>query len=235
MKQIQYEKVDTAGQITAVVSRVNANIKKSAIARDILSLDATIEQVVFVMPQLIADYMPRLDMMGDELSINGSLAGAYVALQRADAQSGSFEISGLRDPVRAEISNSCISITFPDTIVRRIESAKNTVVLAGISYYVVEATLPVQQLTPAQRETIPKLLEENPAAGIVFYQANQIQPVVFVEETNSLVWEQACGSGSLAFSLLTGISTVKQPSGSYITITTSGDTLGVSVPVRKVD
>ena len=46
-----------------------------------------------------------------------------------------------------------------------------------------------------------KLLDKE-AVGVIWYKNNKINPIVWVKNINSLFYENACGSGSLAFGIL---------------------------------
>lgn len=71
-----------------------------------------------------------------------------------------------------------------------------------------------------------------PAFGIIECRGNAITPHVYVVDTGSLVDESACGSGSIATSVVTGLEEIIQPSGETIKVKRSGDVFTVSAQVR---
>lgn len=86
-KNINYKLVDTAGQITAVVFDVLRRRRYAFVSKYLMNLDKRIEQVVFIEKN-------RIQTMGNELCINGSLAGAYLLKQPK------LEISGIDQSVK---------------------------------------------------------------------------------------------------------------------------------------
>lgn len=196
---IKYKLVDTAGQITAVVFGATKRVKQPLISKRLMSSNPKIEQVVFIEKN-------RIQTMGNELCINGSLAGAYLM------DSDVIEISGLNEPVKFNKQKKFISGRFPLSILQ--SKTKNIIQLAGIIYII------SNNKKLANKAYLEKLADKYnaPASGIIIYNQNKIIPIIYVRETNSLVWENACGSGSLAYSLFSKYSIIKQPSGSNIEI-----------------
>lgn len=214
-KEINYKLVDTAGQITAVVISAVKRSRQSFMAQKLMNGEKTVEQVVFLEKDR-GRY--RLQMMGNELSINGSLAGAYLLSQITKRKKFYIEISGLNLPVKTASGAKNITANFPISILRKTEN--NVVLLSGMAY-ILE---PLPEKEGDIMQEIKKTLSDTtksykvPAAGIIFYKESTIKPLVYVKDTDSLVCENACGSGSLAYFVAFGYSKIKQPSGSYITI-----------------
>jgi len=57
---------------------------------------------------------------------------------------------------------------------------------------------------------------------------------VYVVDTDSLVQETACGSGSIALHLVSGLSEIMQPTGECISVTHEGNTFSVTAGVRAL-
>lgn len=74
-----------------------------------------------------------------------------------------------------------------------------------------------------------------PASGIIKYRANKITPIVYVKNTNSLVWENACGSGSLVYSIYSSYSKIIQPSKQEILVKRFKKSFTIKVPVKIVE
>jgi len=214
-KQIKYSLVDTAGQITAVVFSETKREKQSFISRKLMSQNPKIEQVVFIEKN-------RIQTMGEELCINGSLAGAYLI------DIPIVTISGLDEPVKFVKKNKFISGQFPRYLLQN--KKENIIQLTGIVYII------SNNKKLANKKFLKKLANsyKAPASGIIFYQTNTIKPLIYVKNTNSLVWEKACGSGSLSYSLFSGYSKIKQPSGQYITIKKVGTGFAIKSPVSII-
>ena len=224
-----YTIIDTAGQKTAVVQNGFTRPQQPFIAKFMMTINPTIEQVAFLEN---GDTTYRCQMMGNELSINGSLAAAYLVAKSLKKTQVNIELSGLDATVTATTDKQTIFITFPSALVKRIN--QNIVLLNGITYQVVSG-FPTTYLTTLNlKQNLQKLAKNVPAAGIIFYEGNTIRPLVYVKATNSYVWENACGSGSLAFFLVTGTDLVTQPSCEVITIAKNSDTLTISSPVKEI-
>ena len=70
-----------------------------------------------------------------------------------------------------------------------------------------------------------------PAFGIIYFQNNKIEPFVYVKETDSLFAETACGSGSIAFSIMSNKSKILQPTGEIITVFKKNNTFIVKAKI----
>ena len=75
-----------------------------------------------------------------------------------------------------------------------------------------------------------------PAFGVISYTTDQmkISPVVYVVETDTLVIETSCGSGSIAISILTGTTDIIQPTGEIIKVERNGDIFSIEATVQKL-
>jgi hypothetical protein len=73
-----------------------------------------------------------------------------------------------------------------------------------------------------------------PASGTINFNKNQITPTVYVRGTDSLVQESSCGSGSLAYSMFSGINKIKQPSDKIIEVKRYRKYFTIKVPVKIV-
>ena len=102
--------------------------------------------------------------------------------------------------------------------------------------YIIDGTPKIskQKLT---KKLALKLLAKKynlPAIGVINYEKNNIKPLIYVKNTDSLVWENACGSGSLAYSLISGYSKIVQPSGQIIDIRKTGRFFTIKVQAKIV-
>lgn len=217
-KQIKFKLVDTAGQITAVVFGNYTAKLLSPISTQIMSSNKKVEQVAFVCQKGSKYY---LGMMGAELSINGTLAGSYLI------KSKSVVVRALNQAVSNNKSKDSIEIKFPKDIVE--SKNKNVVLLKGIGYIISNRIIITKKTLDlfCQRYSLP-------AFGVVRFKQNKIYPTIYVKDTNSLVTERACGSGSLSFALYSGYSKIIQPSNKIISISEEDDYFTIKVPVKIV-
>lgn len=219
---LPYQTINTAGEITAVVTVAVDVGRQASLSRRIMKNDNTVEQVAFV---TIPDdgSISSLRMMGGELSVNGTVAGCYALLQRQRLSSVTIQVEALCQQVTATVTRNEITVNFPRSMIQT--SKNNVVVLRGMAYRVIPGIPKNQNATTAQQRLLTELAKTSPAAGLVYYENDRIQPLVYVKATRSSVWEQACGSGSIAYALIRGVSAVRQPSGDIIRIKIKENTI----------
>jgi histidine racemase len=177
-----------------------------------------VEQVGFAYER---DSVSCFEMMGGELSINGTLAFAST-LQ----SSGKLFTSGISQILEYANADDYTSITVPLPY-----SLKGGLVLfEGIGFIYLD-TVPSHL-----SEYLRKMCMENnlPAFGAWVYEQGVRVPYVFVLGTQSCVKESACGSGSIALSLLSGKVAIKQPTGDYIYVFKNGDSFTIKAKVVQI-
>ena len=227
MKIPNYQLIDTAGQYTPVFSQSIPNKnQKLLISKKLLEeFNPLVGQVAFINKN-------QVQMMGSELSINGSIAAGFVLSKKLNLKKVTFKTSGLGQPFAVKFNCSTTSIYLPKTIIKSIND--NLVSLSGIKY-LVEPKMPKKlTLTKKQKKVLRKLTQNCPAAGIVFYQQNKIKLLVYVKSTNTFIWETACGSGSLAYYLTAKEPNIIQPSGKTINIEENNDKLIITMPIKEI-
>lgn len=224
---ISYQLISIAGQTTALVTEKLNQPSRVASAQKIMQGASFVEQVGFLNRSALP--YPIFSMMGGELSLIGSLVAGFKLLNGKIGKV-SFLTSGISNPITVKLNRLTCRLQIPAKLV--IGLTLDRVSLGGITFLVVNRLPKDQVLLTYEQELLQQMLFSSPAAGILFYQNNQIYPVVKVKKTNTLVWESACGSGSVAFYLVTGYSKIKQPSGAVLTVTRENDTLQLSV-LRK--
>lgn len=178
-----------------------------------------VEQIGFVSSQ---NYLPKLTMMGNELSINGTLALASQYNKKGDLYT-----SGLNRPISYQNKNGTTSITLSISF----KQINNIVLLSGIGYCYFENEKEIS------KQLLKKLAKKYklPAFGGLLYKENKLTPFVYVQGTNSLIAETACGSGSIAISILTGTKNIIQPTGEIITVKRNKNQFTVSANVDTIN
>ena len=214
--------LNPAGNITALV--LDEAVKREDyknVSREILEYDNNIEQVGFL-KRIIVDGKTifRLEMMGMEFCGNASRAFACFLYYKGLEENNSFvfSASGLNDLISAHVELnkkreyfSSIKIPFNKNqnellktkIIDDIEV--NIVTLDGITHVLINEDLMKFDETKYLEYTkyfIKQLnLHDLPAVGIIWYNKFKIKPVVWVRDTDTYYYENACGSGSLALGL----------------------------------
>lgn len=218
-KIYSYQKVNTAGEVTAVITTPVPLKQQAALSRQIMDNDTNIEQVAFVTTSSLGQY--RLRMMGGELSVNGAVAGAFILMKQLKQNNVQLFDFSFQAPITATLKTNKITAKFPISLVRSING--NDVKLANMTYCIVKNIPKKPTVTAKRRILLRTLAKTTPAAGIVYFEKNTVAPLIYVKATQSYVWEQACGSGSIAYALLSGLTRVKQPSGEFVSIRITKD------------
>lgn len=202
------------GNATALVTGEVAPDEMAQLARRVLSEHREVEQVGFV--SLGPDSV-RLAMAGGEFCLNAARCAGLMASQRGIAPCDVL-VSGFTEPVRVSVSGPDVSVSVPASFLKASGSFRGypTVHFQGISFAVVS-----RSLDAFEREWLVRELGAGlPASGAVeVTEAGPgeigITPWVLVSAVGSYLPETACGSGSLAAVLSSGLpeTSVVQPSG----------------------
>ena len=213
-KKIRYKVVDTVGQLTAIITdKINMGALAKT-AKTIMGNNLSIEQVGYLDGS-------RFVMMGDELSINGLLAAAYLV-------KGARKVNGI--PFVCE--DNQVSLKLPNTIIKSV--SEQIVRLDGMTYQLCDTPPSSRVISSNTKQLLNSLALSSPASGIIYYNGVSIMPLIFVKATNSYVWENACGSGSLAFALVTSVTQVEQPSGQIIEFQFTKSNITVTAAVKEI-
>lgn len=189
--------------------------KQEVLVKEILR---GVDQVGFVLDGI----PPRLIMMGDELCVNAILALASTMT----SPRGVIYASGVQKEIQYQHTEGGTRITFDLSY----QIKGDIVLFEGIGFQC--GTLDIEPT----REEFQQLAMQHkvPAFGIIEYDEKQIYPSIYVEKTNSLMRESACGSGSMAAHLVTGICHVVQPTGKTILVEHTDNTFTVQATVRHL-
>jgi diaminopimelate epimerase len=192
------------------------------IANKILEGDATLEQVGFLKQQ---DNLFRLEMMGMEFCGNASRAFGCYLYHSGLVSSNEFNISSsgnsnlLKVNVRKESEHkyySGVEIPFNknyDTFIEKRDwngVMVSVVFLEGITHILID-----ENLLPFAENKAKEILQAlgfggYGAVGVIWYRNENIKPVVWVKGTDTCYYENACGSGSIAFGLFLSQKSAKE-------------------------
>lgn len=192
------------GNSTLLVKGYKSSEKKDIIKQYL----GQVEQIGFISyPRGI----PKLEMMGNELSINGTIALASTLPKKT----GLLLTSGYQGLVQYSNQNQFTTIKL-NINYQKIE---NIVLLDGIGFIFLTNNQGVNKEYLSAFCSKYKL----PAFGAIFYRKNSLVPYVYVRETKSLFKETACGSGSICLNILTGKTSIRQTTGKIIKIRKMGN------------
>jgi len=160
-----------------------------------------VEQVGFISES------SKIQMAGNELCINAILAFAST-LQKE----GKLTTSGIKNSIHYFNKQNLTTIQIPLKFIKK----ENVVLFEGIGY----ALFNKNEKSKVDKQEVLELAKKYnlPAFGVIIYEKDRITPYVYVKAVDSFVKETACGSGSVAFSLFSGINNVVQPTGKTISV-----------------
>ena len=210
--EIQYLLADPTKNITVLVTTPVSRALQPELASLLLDLEPEAEQVGFV--ETAADGQMRLQMMGGEFCGNATMSfGAWLCRRAPIGQTCrlALEISGAPALVECSITplDGCFLGTVDMPLPEKIETLRlplgsetaelSVVRLPGISHIIV----PAQVFTLARAEELIRRWAEvlhADALGILLLQEEELcfDPLVYVTQTDTAVWERGCGSGSAA-------------------------------------
>lgn len=210
-KSIRVEKFLIADGNPTLLAWDCSSAQKEILIKD--SLDS-VDQIGFVSGKL-------LQMMGNELCINASLAFASTF-----GKKGFVNISPLKSPIKYINISQYSSVKLP----LEYKKIENIVLLNGIGF---KFESPKYLVKKSELKNLANKYNL-PAFGIILFEANRIIPFVYVVRTDSLKQESACGSGSIAASIFTGFKNIIQPTGKVIRVTTEKDFITVTSEVKEI-
>ena len=216
-KIIEFNIYNPGGNITALVKNKDYDydfIKK--INDYILDKYKDVEQVGFIKDN-------ELRMAGGEFCINASRCAIYY-LNKFNIN----ELKILDKTITGEVNKNVVTIKY--SIDKDINSLinNNIVDLGGITLVFLDKETNDKLVKNKDKEYIEKKIKniksDSKAIGIVLTNKNEIYPFIWVKDINTLYFETACGSASIAYALTNYLNTneidisVKQPSGYNIDI-----------------
>ena len=193
---------DPAGNVTLLVESPVPPADYRTVAGRLLTLPALDgEQVGFLTAPRMGGEV-RLEMMGGEFCGNAArCAGLWQARKRGRNGAVSVEMSGCSRLLAIETDGVEAWAEMP------LPCATEDVCFGGTDFTAVcfEGIVHlIAESPPLPPETVARLLPEAadrfhlPAAGMMFLHGGLMRPVVYVRDTDTLVWERSCASGSTA-------------------------------------
>lgn len=213
----EYEFLNPSGNITALVTKDVPRENYKEISQKIMKDDPNIEQVGFLKKN--SDSIYRLEMAGGEFCGNASRAFACFLVKEKYVNTNKFEISvtGFDNLIECNVEKrgedyfSTIDLKFFKPINDFIENKTlnnqeiSVVHLQGISHTFLDQKKFKFDKDNCMKEAKKIIQELNlinlPAVGVIWFNENQINPVVYVKNIDSLFYENSCGSGSIAYGI----------------------------------
>ena len=222
--KVRYKVYNPAGNRTALVIGDQYTLEeRKTINNKIIEQDKTVEQVGF-----LSTREKRLTMAGGEFCGNATRSAIlyYNINELESIKINNLNIrGGIEDnKVWCELPISNYKFSIIDEEIYKIE-------LDGITIIVISEKISKEYLKNDIKIEAQKIIRkyniyDNDAIGVMFLEKNEnikMYPVVWVKSVNTLFLENACGSGTIATSILktildskTNKFTIEQPSGEVL-------------------
>lgn len=253
--KIEIVRADPTGNTTILVLSPVEPHERAETAARLMALDGGwAEQVGFVSKDGTCD---RLDMMGGEFCGNASMSlAAFLAAERGLSEAAiPLSVSGAPETVRCSVRKAgaewkCgLAMPLPESVRRETFTFRSrtrslwAVRFPGICHVIV----PKDVLSHAEaEEAVRKWASDTgfAALGVLLFseQTLEMEPLVYVRDTDSAVWEHGCASGTsavgayLAVSGGAALADIRQPGGVIAVAARSESgrviSLGISGSVR---
>ena len=229
--KIKYKVYNPAGNITALVIGDNYSLEERKIINNkIMEEDSRIEQVGFV-----SEIEKRLTMAGGEFCGN---ATRCAILYYDTKENESIMINNKIIKGGKEEDNIWCEIPVDEYKFSIIEKDIYKVELEGITMIIVKEKLSKNYLSKNLKEEGMKIINKykilDDAVGVIFTEKIdilKIYPVVWVKDINTVFLENACGSGTIATSMVESI--LKNKSNIYRIIQPSGEILETDITLEN--
>lgn len=248
---VEYIVANPTGNITVLVTTPVSKEDKLAVVKEMFENTPTCEQVGFV--RVESDNRIALEMMGGEFCGNATISAAAYLISLHNPQIGSqavatVDASGADKPISVLVKYLGDSL-YTGTLEMPLPSMSYydgcpVVNLDGISHMFIPAgTTTADELENSIKSIAVDMGVD--ALGIIQYEEDDegmtIVPLVHVRGSDTLVWEQGCGSGSIAAAYLrymkdnsNRVTAVTQPGG-VITVEIKDDCVVITGNVTLGD
>lgn len=222
-----YMVFDPSGNITAlVIGDTYSQEEKIRINAAVMNADPRIEQLGF-----LSETACVLAMAGGEFCGNAARCAAYYYLRCKECTTSFIYVNGDRIAVGAEEDLVWADIPIKGYSIHAIDENAHIVSMRGITHFVLQSPDSMQYAPEALKEKAKQLMEhhglDDEAVGVIFASKkngmSEIKPVIWVKAVNTLVCENACGSGTVAAVMVeafrnktSAVRKVLQPSGEYL-------------------
>lgn len=213
MMELEFVKISPTQNMTILIESDVAPEDRVGAASAIMAYDSVAAEQVGFIARPHGDAISRLEMAGGEFCCNATASlAAYEMWRGAEGGEMMIESSGMRSPLRCNTSRISqhefrvtVDLPGPDKVeavtlpVRDETHELCAVHLPGITHIILPGWSIVPQLAEAYAREWVKMFEAD-ALGLMLFDERtmSVEPLVYVESSETMVWERGCGSGSSA-------------------------------------
>lgn len=227
--EVSYMIFDPAGNITALVIGGEYDLEqRKLINTKIMEKETEVEQVGFISKKDM-----KLTMAGGEFCGNATRCATLYYL----GEQQSLELQINNNKIKAGINEKLeiwCEVPIEEYNIQKICKAIYKVILKGITILVVKNIASYNNLKQSAINLIQKYNLDDDAIGVMFVDSVEniikIYPIVWVKEIDTLFFENACGSGTIAVTMLE--SWLKKSSNKYSVMQPSGDILKTEIDIE---
>ena len=227
------------GNKTLLIDNCSNDIRRDRyadIANKFMIFDPTLEQVGFM--EVGACHPFRLEMMGGELCVNALSCAGYWAFNMTGLRSHIIESAGADYKTElCDHDNVCLYFDKVPSYIA-LDEALFLVEMDGIVHFVQEGDLSPNEMRAVFcriRQAYQSIIERFPAAAFIMVDGDILTPLVWVRDTDTEIFEHACGSGTIAACVTQGQQRYTQPSGDIISINYEGQGFYMESVVKPLD
>lgn len=219
---VKYKIYNPAGNITALVIGDKYSIEQRKLINDkIMKIESKVEQVGFV-----SEENSRLTMAGGEFCGNATRCATLYYIKKQKNIELEINDRVIKSGID-ECENVWCEIPIEEYKMYKLNKDIYKVLLKGITILVIKNIENYKDLKEKAKEIIKYYNIDDAAVGVMFVNKTEeyikIYPIVWVKEIDTLFLENACGSGTIAVTMLESCLTgknnkyrVMQPSGEFL-------------------
>ena len=205
--KVKYVLMNPTGNRTILVESPVLPEDYKKVATFLMEKEPTAEQVGFL--DVTGDNVVTLNMAGGEFCGNATMSAAVYAVLKGWRESPvKIKVSGVSKVLNVEVDNAsltAVKMPSPKEIKNvRVSLPKEEMILPavifdGITHIILSGIgIAKNQAEKCARRWADELGVS--CLGLMFYDEgkNKLKPLVYVENPGTLIWENSCGSGSVA-------------------------------------
>lgn len=224
--KIKYKVYNPAGNITALVIGENYSLEQRKLINDaIMKKELNVEQVGF-----LSIKKRKLTMAGGEFCGNATRCAALYYMKKQKNVQLEINNQKVKCGIDKEKNVWC-EIPIEKYKIIQIDKEIYGIKLRGITIVIIRKFEKYENLKQVSKQLIEYYKLDDDAVGVMYVEKLEkyikIYPIVWVKEIDTLFFENACGSGSIAVSMLESL--LKRKSNNYIINQPSGEFLKTEI------